>query len=44
MNFVQMKAAFGGAGHGEVADVNGVECAAEKRDAPHPRVLMGNAV
>jgi hypothetical protein len=44
MNFVQMEAALGGARHGEVADVNGIECAAEKRDAPLARVLSGNAV
>ena len=44
MNFVQMKTALGGARHGEVADMNGIECAAKKRDAPLARVLPGNAV
>ena len=44
MNFVEMKAALGGARHGEMADVNGIECAAEKRDAPLARLLPGNAV
>jgi hypothetical protein len=44
MNFVQMETALGGARHGEVADVNGIECAAEKRDATLARVFPGNAV
>ncbi len=44
MNFVEMKAALGGARHGEMADVNGIEGAAEKRDAALARLLPGNAV
>src|SRR5258708_385912 len=44
MNFVQMKTALGGARYSEVADVNRIECAAKKRDAPLARLLSGNAV
>ena len=32
MDFVEIEAAVGGAGHGEVAVVNGIEGAAEQRD------------
>jgi hypothetical protein len=32
VNFVEMKAALRGAGHGQVADVNGIERAAVKGD------------
>jgi hypothetical protein len=39
MNFVQMKAALGGAGHGKVPNVNGIERATEKGDAPLARLL-----
>ncbi len=39
MNFVQMKAALGGARHGQMADVNGIESAAEKRDAPRAALV-----
>src|SRR5579863_185879 len=43
MNFVQMEAAFGGARHGKVPDVNGIESAAEKRNAAFVLPLPGNA-
>ena len=32
MNRVQMEAALGGVRHGDVADMNRIECAAEERD------------
>jgi len=38
MNFVQMKAALCGARHGQMADVNGIERAAEKRDGARSAV------
>ncbi len=44
MNFVEVETALGGARHGQVADVNRIECAAEKRDAPLARLLPGSAV
>ncbi len=43
MNFVEMKAALGGARHGQVADVNGIERAAKKRDAAFARRFARNA-
>src|SRR5258708_4206404 len=33
MNFVEVESAFGGARHGQMSDVDGIECAAKKRDA-----------
>ena len=44
MNFVEVKPAFGGARHGQVADVNGIEGAAEQRDAALSRGLSRCAV
>jgi hypothetical protein len=44
MNFVQMKAALGGARHGEVANVDRIEGAAKKGDAPLARIFPGNAL
>ena len=43
MNFVEMKAALGGARDGQVADVDGIECAAEERDPAFAARLHGSA-
>ncbi len=44
MNFVQMETPLCGSRHGKMADVNGIECSAEKRDAPLANLFPGNAV
>jgi hypothetical protein len=43
MDFIEIEAAVGGAGHGEVAIVNGVERAAEQRDTTRV-MLCGSAM
>ena len=44
MNFVQVVTPLGGARYREMTDVDGIEGAPEKRDAPLARVSPGNAV
>jgi hypothetical protein len=44
MDFVQVKSALGCARNSQVADVNRIESAAEKRNAPLARVFPGNAM
>src|SRR5712672_835427 len=44
MNFVQMKPALGRARDCKVADVNGIECAAEERDPAFARISTRSSV
>jgi hypothetical protein len=44
MNFVKMEAALSCARDSQMSDVNGIECAAEKRDATLRGVFTGSAV
>src|ERR1700720_2935871 len=43
MNFVEMKSSLGGTRHGQVADMNRIECAAKKRDSPLACLFPDNA-
>jgi hypothetical protein len=44
MDFVQVKSALSGSRDGEMTDVNRIECAAKKSNAPLARVFPGNAM